>query len=1226
MKRLRRLAFFTLAASAILLGADAPAQLRIQTVVPAAANTTVQDEDGDYPAYIVIRSSEVGILTGHYLTDAAAVPNRWQVPFGYILTSGQEITIFASGKDRRPDGPGGELHTNFTYPCSVPYCGLYNVQLNRVHDFADSTDYCLCRGEDLIHSKSIVRVLIPEKDIGLSWVQPEFNDTDWMRGTLGVGYDIGTCRYRDDLILHHTMDRADVTEGGTVIDVSGPTLHHGAIAGGLENPMAQINEGLDFPGEAENHVRVDHHAELNPGTGDFTVSLWYNPDREFRTFDEGFEFLAFKGGLSENMPGWAIYRNVEGTSVQVAIPHGVYTVPVGTTPRGQWGHVVLAVDRERNALRGFLNGELGPDAPFPVGGVIDINGELPLIEGGDTGGLGPYEGVLDDFAIWDKALSHDDVKIIYDAGRKGLSFTDTSLCGTGPGPYDPLIGTDVEDAMRGVNATAYVRVPFHLSSYPTMAGGLKLLMQYDDGFRLYLNGVQVAERNAPDGAQWDSAATIDRPDVAALTPEMIDLTAFLGLLRQGNNVLAVHGLNSEPDAERFLVLPEQLCLERGSGDPPDGCEIITNGTDFWLAFPENYEEEPDNPIEISLCMGGTPGTFGIVEIPGLSWAKFFIVAADGRAKVVLPKEVELEGENDIEWKGVHVLASARVAVYGLNHMDYSTDAFLGLPMPCLGTEYLVLTYQNVHDNVPLLHGTELAVVSPQDATMVTITPSDDVGAHPKGVPYTITLNRGETYQLRNESGRPANMTGTEIRSDKPVGVFGAHRCANIASATQFFCDFIVEELLPVSLWGTSHYVVPLMTRGGDTVQVLAARDKTPVMVSGSLEAVLDAGEVYEFALENPGPGAQGARVYSDFPLLVAQYSNSADFDNVFQSDPFMTLIQPQNSWLDGYRFCAPPTPGFPGNYVNVVTPTTSELALVRLDGTSVVSLPNVELGGFDNGFAYARAPVPGTPTGAHAISGRPDFGLTVYGFAEFDSYGHPGGMRWQDTVAPTVVGPAEITIRCENPDEGCEVDVPNLRSLVQVYDNCVPGGDVGITQVPPEGEPLTAGTYDASILATDGNQNTGEWKFKLIVKETWEVEHFGLEVVQNPALKDTVWGPGANPDGDRFINTVEEKIGSDPNDPNDPGTGIEIFVEEEGVGAPYLEVRVRRQVLAPPGSCFLEGSRDLLSWLSGPDIFEELVTETEVLPGGEYEDVSFKARETIGMPLDRYFVRYQADP
>ena len=71
---------------------------------------------------------------------------------------------------------------------------------------------------------------------------------------------------------------------------------------------------------------------------------------------------------------------------------------------------------------------------------------------------------------------------------------------------------------------------------------------------------------------------------------------------------------------RFLVFPRQLCLEPGSGEPPDGCEIITNGTDFWLAFPENYEEEPDNPIEISLCIGGAPGTFGIVEIPGLSWS------------------------------------------------------------------------------------------------------------------------------------------------------------------------------------------------------------------------------------------------------------------------------------------------------------------------------------------------------------------------------------------------------------------------------------------------------------------------------------------------------------------------------------------------------------------------------------------------------------------------------
>jgi hypothetical protein len=615
-----------------------------------------------------------------------------------------------------------------------------------------------------------------------------------------------------------------------------------------------------------------------------------------------------------------------------------------------------------------------------------------------------------------------------------------------------------------------------------------------------------------------------------------------------------------------------------------------------------------------------------VEIPGLAWAKFFIVPADGLSKVVLPKAVELEGEDDLEKKGVHLLASAPVAVYGLNHMDYSTDSFLGLPMPCLGTEYLVLTYQNVHDNVPLLHGTELAVVSPQDKTTVEITPADTVGSHPAGVPFAIVLDRGDTYQLRNETGQPAIMSGTRIRSDKPVGVFGAHRCANIASATQFFCDFIVEEMLPVSLWGTSYYVAPLMTRDGDTVRVLAAQDGTPVMVNGAVKAVLNAGEIYEFILQNPGPGAQGARISSDFPLLVAHYSNSSDYDNVFHADPFMALIQPYGSWFDDYMFCAPPTTGFPDSYLNVVATSSGNLSLVRLDGNVVTTLPGAVVGAFDNGFVYARARIPATFSGAHQVTSRSPIALTAYGYAEFDSFGCPGGMRFQDGQAPVVICPEEIVIRCDEPTFQCTASMPDLAELSEYYDDCVPSGDLGVNQDPPAGSRLGPGTYNAVLTVFDGNANQSQCTTRVIVRETWEVENFGLAVVLNPDLEATVWGETADPDRDGLVNGGEKKIDSDPNEPTDPLAGVTILVDDADSPGRYLKVIVRRPVLAAPGACFLEGSRDLHTWLAGADIFEELVTETRTLPGGEYEEVSFRARETIGMPLDRYFVRYQADP
>ncbi len=60
--------------------------------------------------------------------------------------------------------------------------------------------------------------------------------------------------------------------------------------------------------------------------------------------------------------------------------------------------------------------------------------------------------------------------------------------------YEGEIGLDLEAAMRGVNATAYLRFPF-VAAGPAPVDRLRLNVRYDDGFAAYLNGAEVARRN-----------------------------------------------------------------------------------------------------------------------------------------------------------------------------------------------------------------------------------------------------------------------------------------------------------------------------------------------------------------------------------------------------------------------------------------------------------------------------------------------------------------------------------------------------------------------------------------------------------------------------------------------------------------------------------------------------------------------------------------------------------
>ena len=123
--------------------------------------------------------------------------------------------------------------------------------------------------------------------------------------------------------------------------------------------------------------------------------------------------------------------------------------------------------------------------------------------------------------------------------------------------YNPLIRTSLASRMPGVNASAFVRLPFTIPvEEPPQFDWLTLRVKYDDGFIAYLNGTEVARRNAPGTPAWNSAATAPHPEAAAVQFEEIDLTAVKALLQEGVNVLAIQGLNRSASDDDFLLVPE----------------------------------------------------------------------------------------------------------------------------------------------------------------------------------------------------------------------------------------------------------------------------------------------------------------------------------------------------------------------------------------------------------------------------------------------------------------------------------------------------------------------------------------------------------------------------------------------------------------------------------------------------------------------------------------------
>lgn len=408
----------------------------------------------------------------------------------------------------------------------------------------------------------------------------------------------------------------------------------------------------------------------------------------------------------------------------------------------------------------------------------------------------------------------------------------------------------------------------------------------------------------------------------------------------------------------------------------------TSGTDFWLTFPENHT---GGAATLSLFIAGSTSTTGTVSIPAITFSMPFTVTAGQVTTVNIPIGAELATSDVVESKGIHVTALANITVYGFSTIQFTTDAYLGLPTPILGTDYIVLGYTTIF---PGSNGSELAIVASANNTTVNITPSVPEGNHLAGVPFPITLNQGQTYQLIDATVGN-DLTGTLISANNPIAVFGGHQCADVPT-TFASCNFLVEELTPTATWGQNFFTVPLATRmNGDTFRFLASTDSTNVSVNGAVVATLNRGKFFEQII------AGAAQVTADKPILVMQYSNGGSFDNA-SADPFMMIVTPAAQYLASYTVTTPAI-GFSPNYVNI-TAQTSGVGTIKLDGTTIASSLFSPIG--SSGFSGAQVPL---SVGSHNLVGSVPFGTIVYGFASADGYGYAGGFSLSPIALVTAV-------------------------------------------------------------------------------------------------------------------------------------------------------------------------------------------------------------------------------
>lgn len=473
----------------------------------ASNSGTLADQDGEYSDWIEIHNETSGTVNLHrwFLTDDEGDLTKWAFPATNLLANGYLI-VFASGKDRAV--AGGELHTSFNLGAAGEYLALVkpdglSIATEFWPQFSEQfQDISYGIGQNiqvtkLVSNSSVMRLFIPTNDSApASWATTNFDDSTWTYGTNGASYE--------------------------------------SLVPGFAVRSFKANGSVGSLDAAEN---VINNASLRAAL--FTETR--NVVNYFNTGGSGHY-------LNDNtVPGFTINVDVDNFVIEAT---GIVTIPSA----GSWTFGVSSDDGFGLTAGSFNVSYPSPRGPADTLGTFNFpaSGEYPVRlvfyeqGGGSEVELFAAQGT---FTAWNAT----NFQLVGDTASGGLAVK--SLPGSGTNSLRSVIQADVQSRMLNRASTAYMRIPFTLSNDASF-GSLTLQVKYDGGFVAFLNGTEIARRNAPASVQWNSTATASRSNSLALVYEDINVRPFLSLLQPGTNMLALHALNDATNSTDFLILAE----------------------------------------------------------------------------------------------------------------------------------------------------------------------------------------------------------------------------------------------------------------------------------------------------------------------------------------------------------------------------------------------------------------------------------------------------------------------------------------------------------------------------------------------------------------------------------------------------------------------------------------------------------------------------------------------
>ena len=412
-----------------------------------------------------------------------------------------------------------------------------------------------------------------------------------------------------------------------------------------------------------------------------------------------------------------------------------------------------------------------------------------------------------------------------------------------------------------------------------------------------------------------------------------------------------------------------------------GYSQTSSGNRFWVAYMENLPLfANDDPVFI-ISVDASVETSVTISRPANGWSQTYTAAANTLTNITLPSEIFYTiGEQVVDDFGILIETDNLVKVSAIHNRAYFSESTAVLPESTIGNEYILSAFVDASGASP----SELVLVATQNNTEVEIIPTATTTiGNSVGIPFTILLNEGQTYQVKAEQ----DLTGTAIRSlgGEKIAVFGGAQQANV-SICNGADNHIYEQNWPISLWDDLFYFVPFKDQGGDVLQIVAAADNTTIFFDCSEITTLDQGAYYSGRLSDP------TVITATGNVAIMQLNESQSCNASGIGDPTMVQVSPiqykttqtrffSNGNINGLGFAY-----FSKHLVNIIS-KTAEVGNVQLNGNPIEN--EFEVFTADPTWSYAQIQL--NSTGIHDITSSTPFQAYSYGFGDFDAYAHALG-------------------------------------------------------------------------------------------------------------------------------------------------------------------------------------------------------------------------------------------